>query len=93
MSKDIDALAKLRLNEEQLKVYHEKTRQAREKWQQAQSVYTHLTRRPLPAKHGQTWGTPERQAATRFLEYQQALWSVLMSCRTGQAVAKQDERT
>ena len=93
ISRDLDAEAQSKLSNDLYKIYLEKTSQARSDWQKAQTIYSHITRRPYPSKDGQTWGLPERQAASRFLEYQQALWSVFLSLRTGTSPSKQNEKS
>lgn len=62
-----------------LEKYHAKTRKARQDWQQAQAIYQHSSGTTLFRRH--PWRQLEATAASHFLEYQAALWTVYMSLR------------
>ena len=64
-----------------LEKYFEKTEEARQDWAQHQAIYEHSSGQAVFRRH--PWRQLEATTAAHFLEYQQALWTVLMSLRVG----------
>lgn len=89
LERNWDKEAATKLSPLHLEQYYERTTKARQDWQQAQAIYQHSSGTSLLfGKH--PWRQLEATAAARFMEYQSALWTVLMSLRVGHSKAVKD---
>jgi hypothetical protein len=79
--RDWDKEAATKLSPFLLEQYYEKTEPFRQDWAQHQAVYEHSSNQAVFRRH--PWRQLEATAASHFLEYQAALWTVFMSLRVG----------
>jgi len=80
LTRNIDKEANNLLTPDQLREYHDKTAQARLRWEARKANYKHLSSSsPIFGKHD--WRELEAKTAAYFLEFQTDIWSVFMSIR------------